>query len=102
MSEESRTVLVVMNDGSKRRVSDIPKDAKITYGPVSPGKNGYGSENALRIYTSASNQLAVFVGVKEFRDEALTVQTQRVDKKSKSSRGEDVYSYESTEVSEWE
>lgn len=75
--------MVILNDGTRRQVSEIPADAKVTFGPVSPGK-GFHTENALRIYTSQQNQLAVFVGVKEFRDLSLTIKEQRIKRKSKS------------------
>lgn len=100
---DPRTILVVLNNNTRRLVSDIPADAKVTFGPVSPGKGGgYGGDNALRIYTSQQNQLAVFVGVKEFRDLALTVKEQQVKRKSKSVSGSK-HQEHSEEVSlEWE
>lgn len=74
----TRTILVYLNGGKKVRVGNIPSNAKVTYGPVAPGTRDYGGGgNALRIYTSQNNQLAVFVGVASFRDESLTVQTQK-------------------------
>jgi hypothetical protein len=74
----SRTLIVETREG-RRRVSGIPDDAKVTFGPIQPGKGGPvyvgdAAGNALRIYTSASNQLAVFVGVVSFRDESLSVE----------------------------
>ena len=63
----------------------IPSNAKITYGPVQPGKQSYGSENALRIYTSTNNQLGVFLGVESFRDLSLTVRERKVSATSESS-----------------
>lgn len=70
----TREILVYLKGGKRRRVADIPADAKITFGPVSPGRAAdFNAQNALRIYTSKENQLAVFVGVEEFRDLTLTV-----------------------------
>ena len=64
----------------------IPSTAKITFGPVTPGtKEQYGDRTkALRIYTTANNQLAVFLNVESFRDMSLTVKEERVNKKLKS------------------
>ncbi|MBF9316996.1 MULTISPECIES: hypothetical protein [Mycobacteroides] len=73
---DTRTILVILKGGKKRQVSNIPANAKITYGPISPG-NWNCDQNALRIYTSQQNQLAVFVGVEEFRDLSLTIQEQK-------------------------
>jgi hypothetical protein len=76
---ETREILVILKGGKRRRVSNIPANAKITYGPVSPGGRwASDQQNALRIYTSQQNQLAVFVGVEEFRDLSLEVQEQKV------------------------
>lgn len=81
----TREILVVLQGGVRRKVSGIPANAKITYGPVSPGSRDYnGGANALRIYTTTNNQLAVFVNVVEFRDLSLTVLEQKVEKKAKS------------------
>ena len=77
-AKPGRTVLVVFNDGTTRTVGNIPATAKITFGPLTPGK-GYDNPTSLRIYTAANNQLAVFVGVREFRDLSLEVQTEYVD-----------------------
>lgn len=81
-AQETRTIEVTLQGGRKTRVGNIPATAKITYGPVSPGtQRPYGdSGNCLRIYTSQQNQLAVFIGVQEFRDLSLTVERQVVRK----------------------
>ena len=69
----TRAILIETRDGVKK-VEGIPANAKITYGPVNPGKNtGYHENNCLRIYTAANNQLAVFLNVISFRDLSLTV-----------------------------
>ena len=81
---KTREILIEGRDG-KRIVGGIPANAKITYGPVQPGKAGYGSDNALRIYTSANNQLAVFLNVISFRDLSLTVKVEKVTKNGESS-----------------
>lgn len=75
-----RTLRVYDNDGDF--VIEIPDDAKVTFGYFNPGKpEGDDFSNrrrgqderktALRIYTNKDNQLAVFLGVKGFRDESL-------------------------------
>lgn len=75
---ETRSILVEHSDGSATIIKKIPDNAKITYGPVSPGKMTYGSGHALRIYTSANNQLAVFKDVESFRDLSLEVLVREV------------------------
>ena len=77
-----RMIEIVFNGGEKKRIGNIPGNAKITYGPISPGAHGDRHTNALRIYTSEQNQLAVFVGVKEFRDLSLDVLTEVVTRSS--------------------
>lgn len=84
-AKKDREILVILNGGKRRKVSGIPANAKITYGPVSPGSREYGGAgNALRIYTTTNNQLAVFVGVQEFRDLSLTVSEQKISRKEDS------------------
>lgn len=74
----SRSVLVDTLEGPVI-VEGIPDDAKITFGPMTPGsKSSYGYEKTLRIYTSTTNQLAVFVGVTSFRDLSLTIKKRKV------------------------
>jgi len=73
----SRSIFVRTIDGDKI-VEGVPANAKITFGPVQPGKQDYGSRNCLRIYTTANNQLAVFLGVTEFRDLSLVVKGKKV------------------------
>lgn len=80
----TRSILVKTRQGDKI-VEGVPGNAKITYGPVQPGSKEYrGGENALRIYTTGNNQLAVFLGVTEFRDLSLTVKGKKV--KERQSR----------------
>ncbi|TDZ42200.1 hypothetical protein [Mycobacteroides franklinii] len=89
---DTRTILVILKGGKRRQVSNIPANAKITYGPVSPGGNWNGNQqNALRIYTSQQNQLAVFVGVEEFRDLSLTIQEQKVSTPRARTRTADLF-----------
>lgn len=64
-----RTIKVISSDGTFE-VSEIPDNAKITYGGVRPDQPGL-KTNTLRIYTSANNQLAVFQGVLSFHDLSL-------------------------------
>lgn len=79
---KTREILVVLAGGKRRLVKGIPSTAKITFGPVQPGTRDYGSGgNALRIYTTQNNQLAVFVGVQEFRDLSLEVLEEKVTRK---------------------
>lgn len=79
-----RRILVKTADGDKI-VEGVPANAKITFGPVQPGKQepySRGGGNCLRIYTTANNQLAVFVGVTEFRDLSLVVKGKKVKQKA--------------------
>lgn len=105
---KSREILVILNGGRRRKVLGIPANAKITYGPVSPGSREYGGRdsNALRIYTTTNNQLAIFVGVQEFRDLSLTVQEEKVvsSGKHESERGPkgSKENVEKVTVVEWE
>lgn len=78
-STKTREVLVVFTDGTKRKVGNIPQTAKITFGPLTPGAKSYDNPTSLRIYTTTNNQLAVFVGVREFRDLSLDVQEEHVE-----------------------
>lgn len=88
-SANTRTILVFLKDGKRRLVSNIPANAKITYGPISPGRGDFNSGNALRIYTSQQNQLAVFTDVKEFQDLSLTVENECVTQKIARSSAEE-------------
>ena len=60
----------------------------------------------LRIYTTASNQLAVFTNVESFRDLSLAVKVRKVTKTSKGKTIEAPGAYSSSsevvEDSEWE
>lgn len=76
----SRSILIQRSGGHQQIVSGIPATAKLTFGPVNPGKQGYGA-NCLRIYTAGTNQLAVFTDVAWFRDLSLSVQTRRKSEK---------------------
>lgn len=78
----ARSILVKTRDGDKI-VEGVPANAKITFGPIQPGKQEYGSGNCLRIYTTANNQLAVFLGVTEFRDLSLVVRHKKVKETQK-------------------
>lgn len=79
----TRTIMILLKDGRKRIVSNIPSGAKITFGLVTPGTNRdfANKEYGLRIYTSAQNQLAVFTDVKEFQDLSLNVEDECVTAK---------------------
>lgn len=83
---QTRSIFIQQRGQSALIVDDIPANAKITFGPVQPGKQGYGGEgNALRIYTTAGNQLGVFLDVVSFRDLSLKVKQRKVTKKLKSN-----------------
>lgn len=88
---KTRSILIKKYDGSSVIVDGIPSTAKITFGPFSPGKpttDQYGRKSstgdntkALRIYTTAQNQLAVFLDVQSFRDLSLTVKERKTNVK---------------------
>ena len=88
MTDSTRTLVVTMQDGSMRLVENVPSDAKVTFGEMHAGGKGNGGwtprETCLRIYTSQSNQLAVFVGVREFRDTQVSVKKRVVVKGERS------------------
>lgn len=101
----SRSVIVDTNEGPIL-VEGIPDDAKITYGPMTPGSKSYqGNERTLRIYTSQTNQLAVFVGVTSFRDLSLTISRRQVTNSGETTsvQGPDGKFYQATadETYEW-
>lgn len=84
MTTATRSIRVTTRTEGVKIIEGIPANAKITFGAVQPGSKGYdNSGNCLRIYTTTNNQLAVFVGVTEFRDMALTVKSRRVVEKQK-------------------
>lgn len=83
---KTREILVYLSNGQKMLVGDIPANAKITFGKLQPGERDFHSGgNALRIYTTTNNQLAVFCGVSSFRDLSLTVKEQKISRKLKSN-----------------
>lgn len=77
-SEESRALILIMLDNTKKRV-EIPKNSKVTYGPALPmaSKNSYGGlqdpTGVLRIYRSGTDVIAMFRNVKEFWEEGLKI-----------------------------
>lgn len=81
---ETRTILVTHSNGKRKLIEGIPENAKVTFGPVQPGKQGYNPGNCLRIYTSQNAQLGVFLDVADFRDLRLVVKEQVVRKTAKS------------------
>lgn len=81
----TRSILIERYGEEPLIVEGIPATAKITYGPVQPGKQSYGEHNALRIYTSGNNQLAVFLNVLSFRDLSLNVKERKVTSSSEST-----------------
>lgn len=86
---KTRTIIILLKDGRRRIVSNIPAGAKITFGLVTPGasRDYANKEYGLRIYTSAQNQLAVFTDVKEFQDTSLTVEDECVTAKVEEKNG---------------
>jgi hypothetical protein len=78
----SRRILIYMDNGERVLVENIPANAKVTFSKVNPAGPGFNSiPNAVRIYTVESNQLAVFTGVRSFRDLSLTVKEQTAQRK---------------------
>lgn len=90
--DEAERFILVRTNKDEFRIA-IPADAKITFGPAIPMKdeNGYrsggGAEYALRIYRKTKDNLfAVFTGVREFREEGMTV-----EKKIASEAGKTIW-----------
>lgn len=79
-TKPDREVLIQRSNGQQQLIRGIPATSKLTYGPVNPGKQGYGA-NCLRIYTAGNNQLAVFTDVSWFRDTSLIVRTRKKSEK---------------------
>jgi hypothetical protein len=77
--EVGERMILVKTESEEFRIG-IPADAKITFGPSFPpmkNERGYGKpmEYALRIYRgSKDNLIAVFTGVREFREDGMTVE----------------------------
>jgi hypothetical protein len=101
----TRSILVNRQGQEPLIVDGIPANAKITFGALQPGKDSFDRTKALRIYTTANNQLAVFTGVESFRDLSLKVRERRVLTNSESTSVVDPDgSHKSSEVSvsyEW-
>lgn len=78
-TDSGRSILIEKTNGTRIIVGNVPTDAKITFGPVQPGSKDFSrSENALRIYKAANNQMGVWLQVASFRDLSLTVKTETV------------------------
>ena len=108
--EETRTIFVRMDNKVWKKVENIPANAKVTFGKMHAGKPENGgwspSENCLRIYTAGDNQLAVFVGVKEFLDSTLQVSSKTIaedHRNMKNKRKDGVTEMETNEtvIEEW-
>lgn len=87
----SRTIYIRCEDGSEKRVSGVPDDARITFAKANPSKTGFmGEPYALRIYAKASgaNQIACIMNVAEFWDENLEVQKRAKQMTAKRERTE--------------
>jgi hypothetical protein len=76
-TEKVRTYLILA--GGDEIQIDIPESWKVTYGPVSPGKGGYGNDLALRIYENETKQRAIFTNVRSFRDLSIPVRRKVVE-----------------------
>lgn len=75
--EEETRVLLVQRGATWTRLI-IPKDARVTFGPLIPSNplsRGDGPSGMfLRIYKTKDHQYAVIPGVKSFRDESIEMQ----------------------------
>lgn len=79
-AKAERSILIVHDDGTETILENIPGNAKITVGPLSPGRNDYTRNDiALRVYTTVGNQLAVIRNVRSFRDLSLGVKVKQVN-----------------------
>ena len=108
MSEAETKTFILETKFGRRRVT-VPADSRVTFGLVAPGSKGggYNPEGGggycLRIYKGSNkeNQLAVFTGVKEFR-EVGTVQMQekqtRTQRKRVGREGKSGYADQIAEV----
>lgn len=85
-SEEKKTLLLVMKDGLLKKIT-IPRDWKVTFGPIVPGSKD-GSVNSagslcLRLWSGTRGkteiQHAVFTEVHSFRDMSIEL-TEQVEK----------------------
>lgn len=87
MSNEKRTYILNMKDGTKQKIS-IPGNWKLTFGPLVPGSKGDTGHNGvgalvLRVYEgNKDNQRAVFTGVESWRDtQELDIEVEQVQEK---------------------
>lgn len=107
MAEGTRVIRVKLRNGDVIRLGGVPENAKITFAPIQPSKAGYEQKpNALRIYTSGNNQLAVFVDVVEFRDESLWLERQVKDRlhtqtEKDNGLGSNVFEVSTDTVEKW-
>lgn len=105
MAEGTRTYLVERKH-EKLRVT-VPADWKVTFGPVQPGREGYGGDRgyALRFYETKEKQRAVFTDVVSFRDLSLPVERLVISKEekttNKSGRGHREHSLVAEASGEW-
>ena len=82
----TRSILVELQDGRQMIVENIPANAKVTFGALQPGGRDYrGPDTAVRVYTTAGNQLAVFRNANSFRDLSLSIKVQKLTSKSDES-----------------
>lgn len=81
--EESptRNITIFKSDGRVLRAS-IPADAKVTFGPLTPGRGGPSFERLeskqdgmyLRVYKTQNQQMMVVPGVSSFIDESVQLE----------------------------
>lgn len=104
-AKSPRSVHIFMVDGTEKIVENVPASARLTFGKVNPADKGWGDSWCLRIYTTANNQLAVFTGVREFRDSSLSVKTKVSQKREIRSQSNsptrDAVSVDATVAYSW-
>jgi hypothetical protein len=75
-----RRVEYLIETNTSKFIIAIPSSYKVTFGQLHPGQKAqYGSEpgNTLRIYETATQQRAVFNGVRAFRDLSIPLKKLR-------------------------
>lgn len=105
MTEAKTTYLLVMKDGSQKKVT-VPTAWKVTFGALYPGKEANSGKTGLRFYSSGNKQHAVFTDVEYFRDTSIAIE-ERVTKTQQetfykdTTEGKKSYVVEG-KVSEWQ
>ena len=74
----AETTTYLIEKGNEKLRITVPKDWKVTFGPIVPGgqRRGYdgSAPNCLRFYESNDKQRAIFTGVTSFRDTSIPVE----------------------------